>query len=391
MKVATCTPVAFEASPRFFSRDTGLLCRGFQQAGFDCRVVMPGTATKDDVSDLVRCSPAQLEDSKWWKTLGLDMVVLYAWANPKYMGVARAIRSADIHLIQSVDSAALQSPYADIEAWSRSSLAEIGMPQPLSSRLRRIARAARDFVPALFDYRRLEMMADCEAIAAVSPPAMESMADFACALGRPDVAKKMIVVPHPVSSEMTYGGETKTNHLLVVGRWGKADETQKDPQLTMKVLSGFLEREPTWTAEIIGPEATALTKLTDSWNSETASRLTLTDFIPHNELRQRYATSKISLCASRYESFHIASAEAVCSGCSVVVGKHPNLAATAWFTTRNSGTLASSRSQYDLLDALISEVSEWQTGNRLPATMSSDWNNELHCDRIARSLANSYS
>ncbi|MDP4781014.1 MAG: glycosyltransferase [Akkermansiaceae bacterium] len=391
MKVATCTPVNFEASPRFFSRDTGLLCRGFQQAGIDCRVIMPGTAQEDDAADLVRCSPAELEDPLWWKTMGINLVVLYAWANPKYLNIAKAIRAAGIHLIQSVDTAALRSPYADLETWCQATIAEIGMPQPLASRLRRLARTGRDFIPALFDHRRVEMMAECDALAAVSPPAMDSMADFACALGRPDVAKKMIVVPHPVSSEMTYGGEMKIDHVLVVGRWGKEDQTQKDPQLTLKILEEFLAGEPNWTAEIIGPEATGLAALTSDWKQEIKSRLTLTNFIPHAELRQCYATSKISLCASRFESFHIASAEAVCSGCSVVIASHPNLVSTAWFTTRNSGTLAQSRKKKDLVEALKTEATAWHSGNRQPTEISAEWQNELHCNKIARAIADANS
>lgn len=387
MKVATCTPVNFEASPRFFSRDTGLLCRGFQQAGIECRVIMPGMARDDDAADLVRCSPSELENPSWWQALGIDLVILYAWAIPRYLDIAKAIRAADIHLIQSVDTAALQSPYADIETWFQSTVAEIGMPQPLTSRVRRMARIGRDFIPAFFDRRRVEMMAECDVLAAVSPPALDSMAVFAQALGRPDVAGKLRVVPHPVSSQMTYGGEEKINHLIIVGRWGKEDQPQKDPQLTLKVLHRFLGELSDWTAEIIGPEATGLESLVGDWKQETRERLTFTNFIPHAKLRQRYATSKISLCASRFESFHIASAEAVCSGCSVVIASHPNLASTAWFTTRNSGTIARSRKIDDLVEALKEEAHAWHCGKRQPKEISARWQDELHCDRIARSIA----
>jgi hypothetical protein len=43
MRVATCTPVEFDADEHFFGRDSGLLARGFGMTGHESMVVMPGT------------------------------------------------------------------------------------------------------------------------------------------------------------------------------------------------------------------------------------------------------------------------------------------------------------------------------------------------------------
>ena len=386
MKAATCTPVDFDASVHFFARDSGLLCRGIQAAGVECIVIMPGKHKPDDAPDLVRCSEDALKDSAWWRSLHLDLVVLYAWGDPRYLAVARAIRHAGIHLVQSLDTAGLVTPYADFTCWTQVSAAKVWMAQTTASCLKEIAKAGRDLIPSLFEYRRLEMINESDAVAAVSPPAMDSLAAYARALGCHEIVRKLMVVPHPVSPAMAYQGEIKQNRVVVVGRWGPEDAVQKDPQRTIEVLGRFLARRPNWTAEVIGKLSGTHAPLTAHWSRETQDRLKLTDFLEHEELRENYATSRILLCASRFESFHIASAEAVCCGCSIVLGAHPLLASTAWFTTLDSGTLAPSRSSDDLVEALILESQRWEKGDRSGGNIAAAWSRKLHAPMMAADL-----
>ena len=386
MRAATCTPVDFDASVHFFARDSGLLCRGLQAAGTECIVVMLGIIQPNDAPDLVRGSEEALRDSSWWRSLNLDLVVLYAWGDPRYIAVARAIRSAGIYLVQSLDTAGLVTPYADFKCWTRVSVAKAAMQQTISSCLKEIAKASRDLIPCLFENRRLEMINESDAVAAVSPPAMESLAAYAPALGCQEVVNKLIVVPHPVSPALAYRGESKQKRVLVVGRWGPEDAVQKDPHLTLDVLGKFLDKMPGWTAEIVGKHSETHTPLIASWSQNTRDQLTLTNFLEHSALRERYATSSILLCASRYESFHISSAEAVCCGCSIVLGAHPLLASTAWFTTLDSGTLAPSRSSSDLVEALILEAHRWETGDRSGESIAVAWAQRLHAPMMAKEL-----
>lgn len=387
MNIATCTPVEFEADAHFFSRDTGLLCRGFQQAGIECIVIMPGQPMPGDEADLLRCMQSNLCDPTWWKSKNLDLVVLYAWGDPKFRCVAKAIRDAGIILIQSLDTAGLPSPYADFTTWLQSSWGSISIPQPMRQRLRVFVRICRDLVPRLFEYKRLDMIQDSDFVASVSPPAMDSVADYVTALGHEEVKRKLILVPHPVSPLMQYRGEAKERRVIVVGRWMKPDEAQKDPYLTMKVLRVFLQTHSDWHADVIGRGSARLETFIADWDTNELKRLSVHDFLAHEQLIQCYSRSRILLCASRFESFHIASAEAVCCGCSVVVGKHPLLASTSWFTSRCSGTLAARRNPIELAKALRDEALEWESGNRNPETISSSWTKTLHAPNIARFLA----
>lgn len=386
MKVATCTPFNFVADFQFFGRDSGLLCRGFQAAGVGCVSVMPGTATPEDAPDLVRCSPAELADVGWWSQLGVDLVVLYAWGDPAYRPIADAIRNAGVGLIQSLDTAGLTSPYGDSREWWISLMGMLTASQPIHSKLRYVAKAVRDFVPALYEKRRLAMMDQSDAVAAVSPSAARSIGNYAVALGYPSIAAKTIIVPHPVPPVMTLGGRTKENIVLAVGRWEERDAAQKDPTLLLAVLKRFLVAHPEWKAEIIGRGSKGLASRCGAWDSGVFDRVIWSEVMDRDELALRYCRSRILFCPSVFESFHISSAEAVCCGGSVVVADHPLLASTAWFTTHDSGTCAPARTEAKLAAALALEAEAWRSGRRDAVRISEHWCDLLHAPRVAAHL-----
>lgn len=387
MRVATCTPVDFVADPQFFGRDSGLMCRGLQLAGHECKVIMPGKSSTEDAPDLLRASSEELRDPEWWKAQQLGLVLIYAWGDPAYLEIALAIRQAEIPLVQNLDSAGIESPHANFKNWWISLSGMIAGPQPLKTKIRLVGRGLRDLNPALYERRRLRMMDESDFLAAVSPPAARSIREYAEGLGCPQVAAKVITVPHPVSREMTYRGEPKQNRVICVGRWQPEDHHQKDPKTLIQVLTRFLQDRPDWSAEIIGRGAPRLSELLEqSSRATTLQRLTFTEHLDRSSLRDHYASSRILLCPSRFESFHISSAEALCCGCSVVVANHPLLASTAWFTTRNSGTLAKSRNPSDLLEGLIAESFLWESHQRTADEISSSWVKELRCDFVAKNL-----
>lgn len=388
MRAATCTPVDFAGNSQFFGRDSGLLCRGFEAAGHDAFVIMPGETRADDEKGIVRGSTRDLSNSTWWRSQSLDLVVFYAWGDPRFRAVAEAIRSAGIPLVQSLDTAGLITPYGNLNEWWQSLTGMLLGSQPLNSRIRLIVRSLRDFAPHVFETKRLAMIDCSDSVAVVSEPAAHSVANYARSLGYPQVADKVIVAPHPISPLMVASARHKAGKILVVGRWLAEDRHQKDPELTMAVLGKFLHRHPSWLAEIVGRGTTGLKALSSSWEESSKSRLTLTDAIPRQELVARYQESRILLCCSRYESFHISSAEALCCGCSVVVADHPLLASTGWFTTRNSGTLAKDRTLDFLSIALDEEVEAWETGKRDAERIATTWGSELHAHHVASGILN---
>ena len=117
MRIYTCTPVAFGGGADFFSRDSGLLCRGLQMIGVESHAVMPGARQPGDEANLIRTELANLESSEWWASLEIDGVVLYAWGRPKFHKVASAVHAAGIPLILNLDSGGFLSPLVGARDW----------------------------------------------------------------------------------------------------------------------------------------------------------------------------------------------------------------------------------------------------------------------------------
>ena len=100
-----------------------------------------------------------------------------------------------------------------------------------------------------------------------------------------------------------------------------------------------------------------------------------------------YAASQVAYCPSVFESFHIASGEALCCGCSVVAARSDSLAAFQWFAQDGAGTLASKDDTEGHLNALKEELASWESGHRNPESIALLWGGRLHADRVAAQAA----
>jgi glycosyltransferase involved in cell wall biosynthesis len=387
MKIFTSTPVAFRGDSSFMTRDSGILCKGLLSIGVASSVIMPSGSGGHDMPEIRRADIADMRDANWWAALQLDALVFYGWGNPRYADIMRAVRAAGIMLIQNLDTAGLHSPYCGFSDWLQINRGKLFSELSARCALINLYRSARDFMPMLYESKRLRAIDDSDCVTCISPAAAEYVRRFAVRFGYPGLAEKIRVIPHAVNPQMRYTGETKEKTVVVVGRWEKEDEAQKDPRFMLRVLEKFLSAYPEWSAVVTGRGAPCLLRFCKNWNPSLRSRLVLHPFLDHERLKELYCASMVSLCASRHESFHIASAEAVCCGCSVVVADHPALASTGRFTTCGSGTLARERTPDCVADALCHEAAEWEAGRRAPADTSGVWIEELHADRVAARIA----
>ena len=57
----------------------------------------------DDHEHIIRVAADKLRSTAWWRSLGLDAVVLYSWGDPRDTLIARAIHRAGIKLILQLD------------------------------------------------------------------------------------------------------------------------------------------------------------------------------------------------------------------------------------------------------------------------------------------------
>jgi hypothetical protein len=379
MRWFTCTPMDFGGGPDFFARDSGLLCRGFQASGVESRAVMPGRPRPDDEPDLIRTAYHHLEDPAWWRSHGLDGVVLYAWGRAKFRRVAEAIREAGVFLVLNQDSGGLVSPRLDLPAWWQEQLVVSGAARTRGGWWRFSKRVVRGLTVGLAasDPLRARHLRAGHVIACVTPVAADHYRHFCRLYGGEDFANRVQVVPHPVNPLFRFDGQPKTRSIAMIGRW--EDATQKRPELMMAVASHLLDTDPALTVEVVGKTTPELR----AW-AETRERVRMHGRIVPEAIAGILSRAQVAWCSSAFESFHIASGEALCCGCSVVGGISPSLAAFPWFVGEASGTLASTDDVAGHAAAIRDELLAWNEGRRDAAAIASIWQSRLHAPEVAR-------
>ena len=389
MRIYTCTPVAFNGSAEFFTRDSGLLCRGLQMIGVESKAVMPGERKAEDEADLIRTDYPNLESAQWWASLGIDGVVLYAWGRPKFHKVAAAIHAAGIPLILNLDSGGFLSPLVGWWDWLQAQWAYGGQGRGAGAWLRFAKHASHRLVVGLLLTERLRAKhLKCgDAIACVSPGAAEYVRKLCRFHGGAELADRVVVIPHSVESDFQFSGGEKRRQIACIGRW--KDQTQKRTWLLCETIGKLLSKDDQVTAVIAGQPAPEL----EAWHSglleSERKRVRLAGIIGREELVALLAESQIFYSPSAYESFGIAAAEALCSGCSVVAGKSVTMVSFDWFVSENSGQLAITDDAIGHVEALMRELGEWDKQNRRAEEISAIWSSRLHADRVATLVSRS--
>ncbi len=376
--------MCFRGDSWFFTRESGLFSKGLAALGIDSRSVMPGPAKQDDAQSLLRVPYPQLESADFWRGLELDGLILYSWAAPRYLSIAKAVQSAGIPFLVNVDSCGLVSRSANPRLWRRDLLSYLWTKatSPLEAArfisdifdnfgIRRVARA------------RLNTYEAATVVCGVSPLATLWLQREALGLGKPHLVPKIRYLPHPQMRVFTYSREGKENLLLSVARWEKEDWVQKNPAVLLDAFERFLSARPDWKACIVGKGASGLAAALGKSQSASLSRCEFIDFLQPDDLVPFYNRAKIACWSSRSEGQIGTGAQALCCGCSVVAGNSGTLSCFHHYVSRESGRLALGMDADSLAEALQLEAEAWDTGQREPIRISHIWCNEFHAVNVA--------
>jgi hypothetical protein len=386
MRWFTCTPVAFGGGADFFARDSGLLCRGFQSLGIESRAVMPGKHKPEDEEDLIRTEFENLESAEWWREQRLDGVVLYAWGSPKFRKVAAAIHEAGIFLVLNQDNGGLVSPLAGFWDWFEEQWILSGQGRGSGAWFRFLKLMTRGLSAGLFltDPLRATHLRQGDVIACVSPRAAEHYRKLCRIYGGLDLADRVRIIPHAVESRFRFFGGQKFRQVACVGRW--QDVVQKRPWLLMEVIGSLLATEEEVSVVIAGTATKELVAWHHSLSDAQRRRIQLRGKVGRDALAEILMQSQVFYSPSAFESFGIAAAEALCSGCSVVAGRSVSMAGFEWFASEASGTLAARDDAAGHILALKNELADWQRGGRNPEQTAEIWCERLHADKVARMI-----
>lgn len=346
-RYATCTPVAFHANENFYTRDTGLICKELQKLGAECRVVMPLPAHEDDLptGDLLRVETRKLYSTAWWRSMGVEGVILYSWGDPRYTGIAKAIRRAGIRLIIHFDSSG-------------------ELHEHLSRPGNKWVNKIKD---VLVNRIRSKHLGYADVITTSQPCADSLRGDIFYGAA---IADKCREFPTPVNSCFHYKGGAKQQRIICTGSW---QNPVKRADMLTSTLELLLQQHSSVQVDICGPITPALQVWHADLPPHQQERIQLHGFCSHAQLSELYNRACISLCTSESEGSHGASAEAMCCGCSVVCPPRPLLSVVRWYTSRNSGAVSEGDTPEQLSQALLAELEKWQNGERNASEIAAAW------------------
>ncbi|WAC20447.1 glycosyltransferase [Luteolibacter sp. SL250] len=384
MRIFTGSPYPHpDGSQAFFDRDSGLLSRGFQKLGIESQPIILGPPGPKDLSPLVRANWSQMEDTGWWRSLELDGLVFITWGNHPFRKMVEAAVRAGITVAQVTDTQGIHSPLADWSAHIRAEKAHYWY----EPRWKQIARTIVK-IPVTTTVRvGIRDLPDARAITAgdyflaPTPLASERYRRLVRRLRGAGQASKVHFAPFPVNFIFRYDPAIpKQDEVVAVGRW---ESTQKRTPFLMEAISRTLFRRPTTRFRIFGQKSTELERWHEHLSPELRSQVILEGLLPNTKIAEAYQRAKVILVSAAYEGCHNASAEAVCSGATVVGCRSPFLGVIEWHASRNSGSLAAEENPSSLSEALLEELGRWDRGERDPAAISEAWTKDLHADKVA--------
>ena len=377
MRWYTCTPRDYEGGDDFFSRDTGLLCKGFSQIGIESRAIMIGAPRHNDNPAVMRADIKKLESPAWWASFKLDGVVLYAWGRPRYLNIAKAISKAGIVLVLHQDSGGIISPLSGIRNWLSD---QKNITGNFSAFLRSVTRGMTlGFF--MTDPLRAIHLRQGDIIGCVTPMAVSNYRKICRVYGGKSLADRVELIPHAVETAFFYSGVTKKKQIVSIGRW--SDEVQKRQRLMTEVFSMLLSLDASVSFVIAGEATDHLRQWHYALDKDSQARVRLCGRFDRAQLASLLDESQVFYSPSAYESFGIAAAEALCSGSSVVAHRSVSMASFEWFVSEKSGTLANEDSTDAHVRALTSELEAWDKNHRNASSISEIWRKRLHADQVA--------
>jgi hypothetical protein len=384
----TCTPVSFGGGEDFFCRDSGLICKGLQSLGLECKSIMPLPAHPEDITkDLIRTNPENLARSEWWYNIGASSVVLYSWGHPKYRQVAEAIHASGAKLFINLDSGGIISPRVTPELYKRAVMGkQIRLHGPLLGTLTGsiLNIAYLFYIPNIIDPGRIAHLRAATAIGCISPNALALWRLWAGTYA-PELVERMHLVPNPVAGYFKYDPSIpKQDIVIAIGRW--EDEEVKRPRLLVESITETARRRSTTEFHIFGKEGHILLDWYSSLQSNIRKRVYLHGKVPNKDIFNFFQKSRISLCASSHEGSHVASEEALCTGATIVAPLRAELNALLWYVSHNSGRLAVEDSAQGLAEALLLELEAWDSGEHDPVSISTYWCNKLSVGAVSNRI-----
>lgn len=298
---------------------------------------------------------------------------------PKYDAIRAAALSATPRVVERCDSDGIRLPSCNHRVFLQNQVVAAWDRAPLGWKFLSACAAAGkclayELAAPWLQNRLGRTLRLLPCFLAETPAATLRLQGLAEKLGIPQ--EKFRQIPHPIDSGIfcfsSHSNPPKQPILVSVGRW---QALQKDWTLLQATLRIFLDRHPEFKAVIFGPGAPS---------SSPHSRMFLRGSVPPAEIARQLRSAQILVFSSRYESFLLAGAEALCCGCSVVGPKE--VASAEYFASFFGGSRLPRRTPRDLAVALDHEADQWLHSRRDPQAIAAKAISQFSHPHVARSI-----
>jgi len=315
--------------------------------------------------------------NNFWSKLDSDLIIFYSWLSKVYTPIVKVIKKRGKKVLIKADNDGC-----------------IGYP--LLTHQLKTPLFKGSFVKNVFHQiewrlhlksfysKNIEQIELSDGVIIESPDALSNLNYFLANWGRKDLIQKNYFVPNPVTPEfINCKVGKKENIVIAVGRW--EDEVPKNTKLMVETLTEFLEYKKNYRAVIVGSGKKNVEKFLRGVSKEIKNRIEITGPKEHGKIKDFLLPAKIFFMPSRWESFGIAGAEALCCGCSLA---GTPLEALRYLSMQGfSGTTASSFKKEAVLAALIQESIKWERNYYFPEKISEFWKAKLDRKKIAKEIS----
>lgn len=364
--------------PRFETKCSGQIAIGLKEKGQDVLFITKRKRELLKYAPVFNIVQIDIIEELYDLVRPSDRVIFYSWLDPIYTETINILAGKNKNIIIKADSdgriGIVDEPshrFSDYIRLHKPPLWKV-FPRLLKSRIKTLGKIREQSI-----IRQIEKVAR---VAIESPDALQNLCSFLVRNGRNDLVEKICFIPNPVTNEfLTMETPEKQNIIISVGRW--EDEIQKNSRALIRSIVKFLELKPQWRVFFIGTGEEILRKYLINIQPEIFARITITGPVEHSEIKKYTAVSKMLFMPSRYESFGIAAAEAVCVGCSLVGSPIESLKYLAM--QGFSGTTASTFADYSFLACLLHEAGKWERKEYSPEIIGNFWKSRLSPTFIA--------
>jgi len=236
---------------------------------------------------------------------------------------------------------------------------------------------------AAFALEALKLMELSDAVIIESPDALANLNFFLAAWSRTDLISKTHFIPNPVTPEFVEGEIGKKDNVAIAhGRW--EDYRVKNTGLMIETVVAFLMQRQDYKFIIFGTGTDQVKTWLEGAPQSIRDRIDVRGYIEHKNVKDILRNAKTLFVPSRWESFSISSAEALCMGCSIV--GTPAEALHYLSMQGFSGTTAATFDKEAILAALLQDATKWDDGSYDPQKIAAFWRPKLDRKTIAKDI-----